>query len=58
MFRRRNMRVRPATKVFINNLHDTQLGMLTRCKARLHHHFDASGTSNAMFDELASPKGL
>ena len=33
--------------------HITQLGLLMWYKTDCHHHFDASGTSNAMFDELA-----
>ena len=33
--------------------HITQLGILMRYKPNCHHHFDASGTSNAMFDKLA-----
>jgi len=38
-------------KYIVCEWHFTQLGM--RMWPNYRHHFDASGTSNAMFDELA-----
>ena len=45
---------------YVLNLHVKQFGILTRYKARYIalNNSDASGTSNVMFDELTTPKGL